>query len=172
MFKYVLLSLTAIIFFSFCTSPKTSAEKEKKEYAQIMKTTTVTFIEYQNGKKQERPVSAQFADTIANIALYLVTMGEPLRLHLSDEQMNNLFLNATGFELLFEPPIVTNETSSTQYISKILFLTSGNHANSAQINDARFFFALSDNNQYIQSPYVADGEAGKVIQLQQLLLGE
>ncbi|OWY20957.1 hypothetical protein C7N43_13050 [Sphingobacteriales bacterium UPWRP_1] len=170
MFKYFLLCVTFVYLYSFCTSPKPSAEKEQKDPIQLMendKKTVIKVIHYQSGKTIEQTLSPKATDTVANLALYLLSAGDPLRLHLTDEQMNNLFATATGFELLFQPPLAT--APQAEKLSKMLFLTEGVHANTAQIEDARFFFALSSNNQYIQSPYVADGEADKVVQLQQLL---
>lgn len=126
----------------------------------------VRAIKHQNGIPKTLNLQQQFADTIAGIALQLITHAEPLRMHLDEEAMTALRQNLTGIELFFAPPIGNQPDESG--VSKLLFLQAGQFANTTQTPDARLFIALADG-QYIQSPYVAEGKARLVEAIDALL---
>lgn len=124
-----------------------------------------------SGQEQPIAIPEEKMDKIVAEARWLLENAEPQRVALEEEQMNALKTGNTWFELLFIPHLnADTEKPAGNGPNKLLFLQSGDYANSEKKPDIRFFIAISDNGQYISSPYIATGAANKLMLLQQLLI--
>jgi hypothetical protein len=159
----LLISTLAVGLYSFCVSSTTTSDTTPND-VQVMENKTdntiIRAIRYQSGKAIGANVAAEHKDSLIAIAISLLNEAEPMRIHLDEAVMKALKSEATGFEIFFSPPLTVAPDAAR--LSKMLFLLEGDFSNHDPIPDARFFIALDDNNQYIQSPYVADNKAAMV----------
>lgn len=163
---------------SFCKSPESSKKASAPTTTPATTTmqinqpiikdkTIIRAIIFNHGEDSAVTIPPEQTDTIAAICMQLLSAAEPMRIALDEEEMAQLKINASGFELMFLPPLNTSADSTS--LGKMLFLRSGNFSTSDLSVNARFFIALSHDEQYISSPYFAEAAADKVKRLDQIL---
>jgi len=156
---------------SFCLHSTTPASTGSNQDDSLMEhnleNTVIRAIRYESGKPKGVTVSKENTESIISIVRNLLETSEPMRIHLEMEEIQSLRSAATGFEIFFSPALETS--SDAARLSKMFFLTEGDFSTRIESTNARFFVALDDNNQYIQSPFEAESKAELVGQLNDLL---
>ncbi len=109
---------------------------------------TVKHVNKRTGESKEYD-KANFKE-IAKFVSRLVSLGEPVRIHLDENEMEKLFNQNEYLEISFGKPLILAQGSSG--IAKFVYFLSGNYGNSPTGNIGYFFIA-TDDGQFIQSPF-------------------
>lgn len=83
----------------------------------------------------------------------LIANSEPLRIHLEENEIDNLFNENDYYEITFNK---TNDLDlNPQAINRFFYFLSGKYENKPK-SKITYFFIETNDGQYIQSPFVAE----------------
>ena len=155
MYKGIVYIVALTNIFVFCNSPKSTSVDSKKPDSMsesIITNIKIKQIDGETGKTDLYIIDSEFSDTIVTIIMSLIGGSEPLRLHLDESEMKELFNNTISTEISFSPPVSAN--LGALRLTRFLFFTNGEYGNESGKEQTYFFLAYDDNDEFIQSPFV------------------
>lgn len=155
--KYILFIITLPVLLGCCDQfTRKNANSDSKRMDSVENDISIKYINQKNGLSNN--YENFDAEGVINLITDLLIHSEPVRVHLDEIEMNDLFNDNDLWEFSFAKPFVSENGSLG--ISKFVYFLSGNYSNDDSANISYFFIATNDG-QFIQSPLVAEKNTKK-----------